>query len=89
MPSGSGETQRASWRSGNVLQVDRMILRQTRGTRGGSPRLGRLDALPRENLRTILHELIGRHSLDYEAVSDALVAYGKDMYQLGKYGGFF
>ena len=86
-PSGTGETLRAQRRAGNVLQADRVILHQTRQRR--DTLLHAFDVWLVENLCTTLEELVGRPFIDYEEVSEALVACGKDMYQSGKsYGRF-
>ena len=51
--------------------------------------LGAFDAWLQENLRTNLHELLDARTLDAEFVSEALVSYGKEMYNAGRsYGKF-
>lgn len=86
-PAGSGETQRAARRAGTVLQPDRVILASTRARR--EQLLEAFDSWLTEHFRLTLEELLGRHALDVETINDALVAYGKDLYQSGKaYGRF-
>eukprot|EP00435_Cladocopium_sp_Y103_P013662 s4315_g3.t1 len=87
LPSGVGDAQRAERRAGVTLQADRVILQQTRDRR--QVLLTDFDNWLSENLRVTLHEFVGRHALDCEAVAEALVAYGKDMYYAGKSFGKF
>lgn len=81
-PTGSGDTQRAARRAGVTLQADRVILQQTRDRRDAL--LTEFDVWLGEHWRTTLNELICRGSLDCEEVSEALVAYGKQMYHAGR-----
>ena len=86
-PVGSGEADRACRRAGNVLQADRVILPQTRLRR--DVLLTAFDTWLAENLGTTLAELIGGRTINFEEVAEAVVSYGKDMYQSGKsYGRF-
>ena len=86
-PSGTEERERAARRSGVQLQADRIILQQTRSRREGL--LAAFDVWLGENMRTTLNSLLDHGPADPEAVSEALVAYGKDMYNAGKsYGRF-
>eukprot|EP00438_Fugacium_kawagutii_P017058 Skav216351 [mRNA] locus=scaffold2385:191031:215658:- [translate_table: standard] len=86
-PQGSEENRRAARRAGNTLQADRVILQSTRDRR--SCLLADFDIWLATNFRTTLHALIGQEAVDAEAVADALVAYGKQMYDAGKsYGRF-
>ena len=82
LPSGAGETQRATRRSGHILQADRIILPQTRQRRDDL--LVAFDVWLAENLRTTFDRLVCGPDLNFEEVTEALVAYGKDMYQAGK-----
>ena len=85
-PSGRDEVLRAQRRSGNQLQADRVVLQQTRDRRGSL--LSAFDEWLGENLRVTLEDLLGRQC-DPEQVAEALVSYGKDMYNAGKsYGKF-
>ena len=87
MPAGTGEVDRAMRRAGNVLQADRVILPQTRQRRDCL--LTAFDSWLAANWRTTLVELVDGRSINFEDVSEAVVAYGKDMYQSGKsYGRF-
>eukprot|EP00438_Fugacium_kawagutii_P013361 Skav216467 [mRNA] locus=scaffold1123:2159:6532:+ [translate_table: standard] len=81
------EQQRASRRAGTVLQADRVVTQTTRDRRDGL--LSAFDTWLASNMRTTLSRLLEGSSGDPEAVSEALVAYGKDMYYSGKsYGKF-
>lgn len=87
VPVGAGETDRAARRSGSVLQADRVILQQTRQRRDSL--LSAFDTWLYENWRTTLVELVDGRTVNFEEVTEALVAYGKEMYQSGKsYGRF-
>ena len=86
-PHGIEETTRAAQRAGTILQADRVVLQQTRDRR--ELLLEAFDAWISTNLRTTLAALIDRETIDCETVAEALVAYGRDMYQAGKsYGRF-
>ena len=86
-PCNKDETLRAERRAGNVLQADRVILQSTRNRRDHL--LAAFDRWVAENLRTTLEAMLEPRSLDAEAISDALVAYGKELYSSGKsYGRF-
>lgn len=86
-PDGTAEHQRASRRSGTILQADRIVLQRTRTHREGL--LQAFDTWLGENWRTTLEELLSPATLDCEAVSEVLIAYGKQMYNSGKsYGRF-
>ena len=87
LPTGHDETSRASRRAGCTLQADRVILPQTRNRRDAL--LSAFDTWLAENMRTTLEALLNASSLDADWVAEALVAYGKDLYQAGKaYGRF-
>eukprot|EP00438_Fugacium_kawagutii_P001143 Skav218134 [mRNA] locus=scaffold759:371388:377624:- [translate_table: standard] len=84
---GLDEQQRASRRAGTVLQADRVVTQTTRDRRDGL--LSAFDNWLAQNMRITLARLLEGSSGDPEAVSEALVAYGKDMYYSGKsYGKF-
>eukprot|EP00438_Fugacium_kawagutii_P016967 Skav217281 [mRNA] locus=scaffold120:219800:220858:+ [translate_table: standard] len=81
-PNGADERLRANRRAGNVLQADRVVLQQTRDRR--AVLLTHFDVWLAEHLRTTLVELLEPRSLNFEDVAEALVAFGKDLYQSGK-----
>ena len=81
-PSGAGDAQRAARRAGVTLQADRVVLQQTRDRR--DVLLADFDAWLSENMRTTVEDLICSGTLDCEVVSEALVAYGKQMYHAGR-----
>ena len=81
-PVGREEAARAARRSGNVLQADRVVLQSTRDRR--CTLLLAFDNWLSENWRTNLEGLLEPSGLDCEAVTEALVAYGKDLYDSGK-----
>lgn len=81
-PHGAEEAARAVCRSGTVLQADRLVLQQTRDRR--EVLLAAFDSWISSNMRTTLEALIDRENVDAETITDALVAYGKAMYQAGK-----
>ena len=85
-PGNADEQQRARRRAGIVLQADRVVLQSTRSRRDDL--LTAFDLWLAENMQVTLHELLsGRY--DAEAISDALVCYGKELYTAGKaYGRF-
>ena len=86
-PTGTDEANRAARRAGNILQADRVVLQQTRDRRENL--LLAFDVWLGANLRTTLERLLEPSCLDCDAVAEALVSYGKDMYQAGKsYGRF-
>ena len=86
-PVSAEERNRAARRSGVQLQADRVVLQQTRNRREGL--LTAFDTWLAENMRTTVNELLGPRNPDADVVSDALVAYGKQMYDAGKsYGRF-
>ena len=86
-PAGRDDASRAERRAGVQLQADRVLLQSTRNRR--EVLLGAFDAWLAENLRTNLHELLDARTLDAEFVSEALVSYGKEMYNAGRsYGKF-
>ena len=68
------------------MQADRVVLQSTRSRRDDL--LTAFDLWLAENMQVTLHELLsGRY--DAEAISDALVCYGKELYTAGKaYGRF-
>lgn len=82
VPSGGDEASRAARRAENQLQADRVVLQSTRNRR--DTLLSHFDAWLQDNLRTTLESMLEPRNLDYEFVSEALVAYGRDMYQAGK-----
>lgn len=75
-PTGAGQADRAARRAGTVLQADKVVLQSARDNREQLWLAG--------NLRTTLWDLLERQVPDPEAVCDALVAYGKDLYRSGK-----
>eukprot|EP00438_Fugacium_kawagutii_P027393 Skav208440 [mRNA] locus=scaffold1952:165682:170177:- [translate_table: standard] len=86
-PDGAADAQRAERRAGTILRPDRVVLPRTRSHR--ETLLQAFDIWLAENWRTTLEELISPVSLDCEAVSEALISYGKDMFTSGKsYGRF-
>lgn len=86
-PAGSEEQSRAARRAGNVLVADRVVLQQTRTRR--EILLTAFDNWLAINWRTTLEALLNGPGFNCESVSEALVAYGRDMYQAGKsYGRF-
>eukprot|EP00435_Cladocopium_sp_Y103_P060998 s1156_g22.t1 len=86
-PAGIDEQRRASRRSGTQLQADRVIFQQTRNRR--EMLLTEFDAWLAESWRCTLEELLGGQAVDSELVCEALVAYGKALYNAGKsYGKF-
>lgn len=86
-PAGTQEFSRAARRAGNQLQADRVVLQQTRNRR--EVLLELFNQWLSTNMRTTLEALLDSSTFDVEAVSEALVAYGKDMYQAGKSFGRF
>eukprot|EP00435_Cladocopium_sp_Y103_P023325 s568_g5.t1 len=85
--SGIDEQRRAQRRSGNHLQADRVILQQARNRR--ETLLTEFDSWLAEHWKTTLEELLFGASFSCENVCEALVSYGKDMYNAGKsYGRF-
>ena len=82
VPSGRDEIGRANRRAGTVLQADRVILQSTRDKR--FVLLEAFDAWLTENWRTNLDGLLQLATGDCEGVTEALVAYGKDLYDAGK-----
>lgn len=81
-PAGADERSRAARRFGTTLQADRVVLQQTRDRRGKL--LSDFDAWLGEHLRVTLECLLDTLPLDCDAIAEALVAYGKDMYNSGK-----
>lgn len=81
-PAGTEEIRRAQRRAGVQLQADRVILQQTRDRRGKL--LAAFDSWLGENFRIDLESLLNTSPLDIDAISDALVAYGRDMFRSGK-----
>ena len=70
-----------------TLQADRVVLASTRSRR--EILLASFDLLLGENLRTTVSDLLDSGTLDPEYISEALVAYGKEMYNAGRsYGKF-
>ena len=83
-PQGHEETARAVRRSGVKLQADRIVLESTRDRRRML-----LDAFDEWLVESWNTNLDTSANLDCEAVTDALVSYGKDLYDAGKsYGKF-
>lgn len=82
LPTGADEQRRAERRTGRQLQADRVILQQTRSRR--ETLLAEFDRWLSENWMTTLENLIGGNMIDGEAVCEALVTFGKDMYNAGK-----
>ena len=86
-PENKEEEHRAHRRSGTTLQADRVVLQSTRCRR--DLLLAAFDRWLGENMRTTLEALLEPHYLDPERVSEALISYGKDLYNSGKaYGRF-
>ena len=81
-PDGREDASRAERRAGVQLQADRVILQSTRNRR--EVLLGAFDEWLAENPRANLHMLLDSRVLDAEFLSEALVAYGKDMYNAGR-----
>ena len=77
-PFGTEERERARRRGGIQLQADRVIRQQTRNRR--ETLLSAFDSWLAESWRTNLHGLLESGHLDAEEISEALVAYGKEMY---------
>ena len=74
-------------RNGVVLRADRVVLQQTRDRR--EILLTAFDTWLAANCRITLEDLLEPSRLECDEVAEALVAYGKDMYQAGKsYGRF-
>ena len=86
-PAGADETKRAQRRADAVLQADRVVKQKTRDHR--ETLLQAFDRWLREHLGSALDELLDQGRDNPEAVSDALVAFGKEMFYAGKsYGRF-
>ena len=72
-PTNTGDWQRASRRQGNILQTDRVILTQTRKRRDSL--LEAFDAWLSANWRTTLSHFLDSRNVDFEEITEALVAY--------------
>lgn len=82
MPIGREEQQRAGRRAGSVLQADRVVLQQTRDRR--VTLLHAFDSWLADSLRITVERLLEPGAFEAEFISEALVSYGKDMYNSGK-----
>eukprot|EP00435_Cladocopium_sp_Y103_P012633 s3468_g3.t1 len=76
------DRKRAAERASVDLRPDRVVRQATRTNRDRL--LESFDFWLVEHLATTLHELLFGGSLDPELVSEALVAYGKDLFQSGR-----
>ena len=81
-PANKDEACRAERRAGNASQADRVVLQSTRNRRDHL--LIAFDRWLNEHLRTTLEEILAPASLVFEFISEALVAYGKALYESGK-----
>ena len=87
VPTGREEVARAARRSGNVLQPDRVVLQPTRNRR--DVLVSAFESWLAENWRSTLHEMLDKAAFDCEEINEALIAYGKSLYEAGKsYGKF-
>ena len=81
-PLTADDKVRASRRAGIQLQADKVVLQQTRNRR--DVLLTEFDCWLGEKLRTIVEAMLSGQAYDPEAISEALVSYGKDLYNAGR-----
>ena len=81
-PSGNEDRKRAARRLGVEIHADRVVKPRTRTYR--QTLLGHFDEWLVESMRVTLQELLEGRQFDAEFISEALTAYGKDLYYAGR-----